>query len=446
MSDSNPNKQERPAQPKRAIKRRLIVQTVVGVGVLIVGIVIAALLVKAKQAPETAVIEHPGALVDAVTVHAADVTMVIESYGTVEPRVQVQVVPQVSGKVVKVNPSLAAGGFVKAGEPLIEIDRADYDLAVQRAAASLASAHSAVQQADAGIEQARTQLQIEQAEGDVAQAEWASQHPGEKADPLVLRQPQIRRAQAMVSSAEAQRASAEASVEQATAAVDEAKLNVWRTSVSLPYDARVLSESADLGQYVAPGQPIASLYGVEKVEITVMLDNRDLAWFDLPTGGEGGGSPVEVSADFAGGKQVWTGRVARMGGQVDVKSRLVPIVVEVDRPFDANGDRPPLVPGMFVKVAIRGRTVPNLIAVPRSAVHDADTVWVVRDGLLKIVQLTIARADRDTTYTTNGLHDGDQVILSLLDAITDGMKVRTSAGANAKPETRNPKSEGDGGG
>ncbi len=425
--------------PTGRVKRRLWIQGAVALGVLVLGVLAAVLLVKAEQPPETRASSHPGPLVEVIRSEQTDVTMTVEGYGTVEPRVMVPVVPQVSGRVVTVHPSLAAGGLIRAGEPLIGIERSDYELAVERSDASLAGARSAVEQAEAAIEQARTQLQIEQAEAEVARAEWQARHPDTPADPLVLREPQIRRAEAAVSSARAQRAAAGASVRQANAALDEAKLNLSRTSIALDDDVRVLSESVDVGQYVAPGQVIATVYGVGAMDIVVMVDDRDLAWFDVPglspsSTGAGVGASVTIVADFAGRSFEWSGRAARMGGQVDVQSRLVPVIVEVADPFAQADGRPPLVPGMFVKAIIHGRTVPNLLIAPRHAVHDGDTVWVVRGGRLRVVKVDLARATRQTAYITAGLRDGERIVTSLLDTITDGMKVRTPADAEVKDE------------
>jgi len=52
-------------------------------------------------------------------------------------------------------------------------------------------------------------------------------------------------------------------------------------------------------------------------------------------------------------------------------------------------------------------------------------VWVAKDGRLHIRSLNIVRADRDFAYATSGLDDGDMIVLSALDAVIEGMSVRT---------------------
>jgi RND family efflux transporter MFP subunit len=400
------------------------IQLAMFLAILAIGGLVTAALVKAKKPPEQQERMVKGPLVSVTEVHVADVTMTVTGHGTVRPRVQIDVVPQVGGKVIQVHPSLVAGGFIKAGEPLIQIESTDYKLAVQQARAQLASIQTSVGSAVAAIEQARSSLTLEQAEADVARSQWKQMH-GDKPIPLlVARQPQIHRAQAVVSSAEAQRDAAEANVLAAKTTLAEANLNLSRTRISLPFDARVLLENVDLSQTIVPGQPIATVYGVDTVEITVPIEDRELAWFDLPINGQGVGSSAQVIATFAGGRHTWPGRVKRMAGQIDPQSRLVPVVIEVEQPFHTANGRPPLTPGMFVDVVITGRTVSRTIAVPRLAIRQALEVWVVRHGKLDIVPVKIVRTDRQTAYITNGLRDGDQVVVSLLDTVTQGMTVR----------------------
>lgn len=345
-------------------------------------------------------------LVKAQTISQQDIQMIVRGYGTVGPKVEAEVSPQVSGKVVMINPEFKDGGFVRAGEVLIRIDPRDYELAVQRA--------------EADVAQAEVELDLEKAEAEVARQEWDQLNPGkEPPSPLIVRQPQIRQAQTRLQAAEAQLAIA--------------KLNLERTEVSVPFDGRVINKAVDLGQYVVTGRSIGRIYGIEAVEIEVPLEDRELAWFDIPASlvsANGNtsrkiGAEVEVRSEFAGGVHLWQGRVVRTTGEVDKTSRLVSVVVEVPEPFKAANGRPPLVPGMFVESYIKGKVLKNVLAVPRVAVREGNQVWVVNDGRLHVGQLNIARVDETYAYVVSGLQDRVVVILSSLDAVVEGMRVRT---------------------
>ena len=197
--------------------------------------------------------------------------------------------------------------------------------------------------------------------------------------------------------------------------------------MSLPFNGVVVTESVDVGQFVGPGNRLATVYGTDVVEVRVPLDSADLAWFDLPSRSGRGRSRAEVTADFGGMRSTWNGRVTRMEAQVDETTRMVHVVVEIDDPYDAAGDRPALLPGTFVDVRILGRTLNGVVPVPRYAVREGDTVWVFDDGHLAIRDVEILRSDRERSLVRTGLGDGDLVILSALDAVTDGMVVRDAA-------------------
>jgi multidrug efflux pump subunit AcrA (membrane-fusion protein) len=140
-----------------------------------------------------------------------------------------------------------------------------------------------------------------------------------------------------------------------------------------------------------------------------------------------------VIARFAGEEHRWTGHVSRLEAEVDRASRMVHVVVEVPRPFDRSDARPPLLPGSFVDVVIDGRTVSSVVPIPRYAVHDG-AVWVAEDGRLRIRPVEIVRTERETTWIRDGLEAGDAVIVSPLNAVTEGMAVRaTDADPSSAP-------------
>jgi RND family efflux transporter MFP subunit len=366
------------------------------------GILILLVLIKLKKPPQRVEKENPAPLVEVTTLNIRDIQMIVSSYGTVTPKVQVEIVPQVSGKVVSVNPQFKAGGFIPAGSPLLEIDPRDYELAVQ--------------QAQAIVAEAVVKLDLEKAEAQVARQEWNQINPNtEPTSPLVLRQPQIRQAQAKLESAEAQLAAANLSLE--------------RTELFLPIDVRIVSEKIDLGQYVIAGQSLGTAYGTESVEIELPLEDKELAWFDVPDGKDSPSKPVEaeVKANFAGAEQSWIGYVKRTTGQVDKTSRLISVVIEVPEPFDTSGGRNALLPGMFVEVFIKGKELKNAAAVPRNAIRSSNEVWLVNDGRLHIQPLEIVRSDKDFAYAVSGVDDGATIVLSSLDMATEGMKVRVQA-------------------
>jgi len=253
-------------------------------------------LSKMRKRPPQVQREVAAPLVAVQAVKAEDTEMIVSGYGTVQPRFEVNIVPQVAGIVVQCHANFVNGGFFQAGEPLIVIDPRDYKLAVENAGSAVATA--------------QVRLDQERAEGAVARQEWNQLHPNEEpSSPLVVRQPQIRQAEALLQAATAQLA--------------KANLDLERTTIAMPFPGRITQKSVDVGQYVTPGQSVAAVYSTEVVEIVIPLEDRELAWFEAPMGQSNGttgnesSSEATVRADFEGTRHAWKGRVVRTQGKID---------------------------------------------------------------------------------------------------------------------------------
>ncbi len=394
-----------------------ILQLLFTIAIIAAGIYGARLLIKSKKPPVKMSQPKISPLVEVETLLKRDIIMTVRGYGTVKPKVQVEIVPQVSGNIVFVHDQFKPGGFIESGESIIKIDPRDYELAVQQAKAVVADAH--------------VKLDLQKAEAQIARVEWQQLNPDkDPPSPLVFREPYVRQSEAALESAKAQ--------------LSKAELNLERSVVSLPIDVVILNEKIDLGQYAGIGQSVGAGYGIELVEIEVPLDDKELSWLEIPSspapvnGKETNGkkSPALVRCEFAGREQTWTGHVTRTTGQIDIFSRLVSVVVEVSEPFSVQDGRSPLLPGMFVEVIIEGNTLRDAIAVPREAIHGANKVWIVNNNTLHIKAIEIVRTEDTFAYTTSVLQDGDAIVISSLDAAVEGMSVRTESKVTTTPGQR----------
>jgi len=351
----------------------------------------------------------PIPMVRTIKVKTGPQSLHILGEGTVRPLREINVVPQVGGKVVYVSPALVNGGEFGQGDTLLRIDPVDYQLAVTLAKAK--------------VKDSESRLKLAEEEAAAAQEEWRLLHAGSaKANsnppPLVAKEPQL--------------AAAQAKLEADRADLRKALLSLERTELKAPFDARVSQENVDIGQYVSPGQALASLYSTEAAEIVVPLEDEDAFWFHVPgfTPGNNPGSSAKVLARIAGQARTWTGAVVRTEGELDERTRMINVVVRVEKPY---AKKPPLPVGLFVTVDIEGRTLPEAAVIPRSALHQGDVVWVVdSDGRLHFRKVDVARVQGDEVMVQHGLENGEMVAITPLEAVTDGMAVRvgTDKGGN----------------
>jgi RND family efflux transporter MFP subunit len=389
----------------RRIIHILTTLTFIGIGVM-------GFLVLSANKPQLKKTKPPPPLpmVSALPIQVDNLVIPIIGEGTVRPLREIHLVPQVSGPIVYVSPAMVDGGNFKKGDILLRIDPVDYQLAV-----TLARSH---------VKDSESELKLAEEEAAAAREEWRllnENKPNAQGEPppLVAKIPQLEAAKAKLAADRAD--------------LKKAQLNLARTEMKAPFNGRVGEENFDIGQYVAIGQTLATLFSTDAAEIVVPFENESLFWFHVPgfTPGNGSGSPAKIMARFAGRNLAWTGRVERAEGKLDERTRLVNVVIRVEKPYET---KPPLAVGLFVRVEIQGRELQNVTVIPRPALRENDVVWVVdKDGLLTFRKVEVARLFSDKAILKSGLQDGEMIVTSPIKAVTDGMRVRIGnyAGENA---------------
>ena len=347
------------------------------------------------------VITPPGVRVEEVTL--GNTAFSVMSQGTVQPRTESQLVPEIAGRITWVAPSFAEGGFFEVGDVLIKIDPFDYQQAIVSARSQLA--------------QARLRLAQEEAEAEVAIREWETLGRG---DPraLTLREPQLEEARASVAGAEA--------------GLERAERDLERAEIVAPYAGRIREKKVGIGQYVKVGDAVATIYAVDVAEVRLPLPDDQLAYLDLPLSYRG--SPdqpqprVTLRATFAGEAHEWQGRIVRTEGEIDPVSRMVLAVAEVLDPYAPGPNRrPPLAVGMYVEAEIVGRIAHEVAIVPRAALRGRNQVLVIDDDdSVSFRTIDVLRAATDVVYVAGGLVDGELIVVSPLDTPIEGMRVQVA--------------------
>jgi len=375
-------------------------------------------LARGAPAPAARPPSAPAPLVRTVAVDRRDVQLSVTAHGTVQAPNEVELVPEVAGRVEWVSPSLVAGGFVDAGEPLLRLDHRDYESALHRAEARLRRARS-----ERSLARDRLERHEALAERDATSAVSLDQA----------------RNAAEVSAAK---------LAEAVAARDEAARQLARTTLEAPFAARVRRESVSLGQYLPPGEPVARLYGVDYFEVRLPVPHAELAHIEVPpapsrdTRSSNGseevlrGPPVTLRARYAGAARIWSGRIVRSEGQIEPRSRMVHLVARVDDPQGRERSLPgaTLPVGLFVRAEIAGRRVEDALLLPPGALREDDRVLAIdAEERLRPVALEILHTREDAVVARGPLESGDLVALSPLPGATPGMRVRTERAVEAAP-------------
>ncbi len=384
MNDGAPTK---PSAAKRVIAPALI---------LAFSVVIFIGLINNQPTLKTTVKEPVPVAVRALDVRLAPMQLRVSSEGNVQPSVETKLVAQVAGEVIELSSSLVAGGNFSKGDILLKLDPRDYEIALSRSQATLSRAQAEQRFATEEITRIRSLY------GD----ELASI--------------------AELQSAERLLAVANAASDDAAAAVKRASVDLERTVFTAPFNGRVRAEDVDIGQFLSKGAMIATLYDTDRLQVRLPLADAQLAYLDpsYAQTGISGEEPANVvlTANYAGDRQSWSAKLLRTEGDISTKSRFLHVIVAVTETLNSNGVRLPV--GLFVNAVIDGRTVDNLVSIPRSALRPDNSVMVIDDSdKLHFRDVSVFKLSDNDVLISEGLASGERISISPLQFVVEGMPV-----------------------
>lgn len=366
--------------------------------VLIGGFSIALLISVNKQEVTAQPYKQLIPSVRVMRVQPAEEYLIINSQGTVQPRNQSELIPEVTGRVTAMSAAMVNGGAFEKNEILVRIDEADYLTILQRSEA-------AVMRSEAEYERSKNEFKRVVS---LHQRQLASQQQLDDA----------RRAQQVD----------KALVIEARASLEQADRDLSRTKLRAPFDGLVRNERVNVGQFITRGESIGTIYATDYVEVRLPISVDQLGFLGLPVSTRGQITPnqrpsVTLIADFGDTRTLWEGYLVRLEAEFDESSRMVYGVVRLQ--LDDDGESPLLPVGLFVQAEIRGRRVDQVIRLPRSAMRDNNQVLVVdSDDRIHFRQVSLVRQEHDDVLISDGLKDGELVSISAMQTAVDGMLVK----------------------
>ena len=307
----------------------------------------------------------------------------VRGTGSVVLRNSIDLVLQLSGRVVWVSETFRKGGSFEAGQNLLRIDPKDFELAVAQAEADLLAAES--------------NYLLVKAESEAAIANYAILHGEKDVPPLVAKTPQVEQAKAQIAAASAR--------EQI------ALLDLMRTDFSLPFDGRVVDSQAEVGQFLNQGQKFGEVFDVASIEALVPISPRDLLSLKPAIGRR---------ASLSLGDFQLQATIARVSPTLDERTRFAQIYLALDNATD-------VYPGSFFNVVVEGPRLENTILLPEAAEQINESVWVVSDNKLKRSQPRFI--NRQTSgVIVESFDSGDGVVLGRVPGAKEGMMVKAESG------------------
>ena len=360
---------------------------------LITAVLIVAMIMfkpKEQKKEDTKIIPT----VEVIQVQPIDYVVPIKADGTVFPQTKINISAEVNGRIVFVSEGFINGHVFSQGEVLLKIDPVDYELAITRAKANIAS-----QQAN---------LHLQQAKSDLARRDWEKYGKKGKPDDLNLNLPQV--------------ASAKAAVSAAKADLKLAQRNLEKTKITAPFDGVVLAKMADLGQFVSLGTPLVSVASTETAEVRISLSDEQMHNSGLDQFDATQNIMVKISSDEVKGMQ-WQGKIASIEAQRDAKTLFNYAIVEVPQPFKQQNRA--LRFNTFVTVRLNGRTLQQVFPLERGYVTLEDKIKVLSPkSQLAYKDVTVVYSDDEFKYISTGIDANDNIITTGLSHVKAGDQLK----------------------
>ncbi|MBM3409059.1 MAG: efflux RND transporter periplasmic adaptor subunit [Betaproteobacteria bacterium] len=350
------------------------------------------------NAPQAAAPAPPPPQVGVVAVALADVGLIEELPGRIEPLRIAQVRARAAGIVQQ--RLFREGADVKAGQVLFRIDPAPYEAALASAQATLARAQANLSQASALAERYRPLV----AANAVSKQDFANAVAAQK--------------------------QAEAEVLAGQAAVQTASINLGHTTVTAPISGRIGRALVTEGALVGQGEatPLAVIQQIEPVFVNFTQSanealrlRRDFEQGRLQRATGSDAVLVRVLLD-GGSIHPQAGRLLFSDLTVDATSGQVTLRAEVPNPGGV------LLPGLYVRVRLEQAKAANAMLLPQQAVmrsNQGDTVMLVgADGKITVRPVKVGGSNQGQWLILDGLRNGEQVIVDGFQKIRPNQPVR----------------------
>lgn len=365
--------------------------------------------------------EEPPLQVTVEAVRQDAVQRAVEVVGTLAAEDEVTISSQTDGAVSRVLADL--GDRVTAGQVLVELDREklQYNLELQRAALTRALARYGATE-PGKLPPVEQTPEVQKAAAELAQAKQAFDRASELFGRQLLPRQALDDAQATLQSKQAvydaslqtaRTLGVDVSASSATLKLADRELR--DASIRAPFDGYVQRRLVSVGEFVKNQTPVMSIVRVDPLKLTAEIPERMAPWVRV-------GQSVEVRVDAFPDRPI-AGQVTRLSPAVNTSTRAFQFEAQI-----ANSDGA-LKPGTFARVHLTTALVEHVLTIPYAAMqyrYGVYRVFSVKDGRLVMHELRTGDRLGDRMEILEGVALGEQLALTDVDNLAEGMSVVVS--------------------
>lgn len=368
-------------------------------------------------------------IVSAMPVFLTSVQPMLRLYGEIVAGRKVDLRPLVAGRIVAVGAKFSAGGIVRTGDLLVQIDPFEYKSAVDERTAQLDEAKARLEEYLSELKAERRQIKGDKAtlalrqrdalrkanlrargSGSVKSSDDAKLALAQAEQKLIAREQSIARLGARAKQQSAVIARLKVSLERA-------RRDLRETYLRAPFDGFLIEADGAIGKRVGVNDRIARLIDAKWLEAKFQVSDEE---FGRLAAGGGYKNRAATVRWVTGGKTFsFPATIERVASQVDAKSGGVNLYARIAKTDIATVLRP----GIFVEVVIKDRAYEKVFRLPVSALHEGRLVYVVVKGRLQARPVKIvARAGNDI-LVRGALKPEEKVLVSRFAEIGKGVRV-----------------------
>ena len=365
----------------------------------------------------------------------------LEEYGVVKSLEEAKLRAQVSGKVIYCGKS-NDGEIVKKGEVIVQIEKSDYEIALNKAQAELEILKSNLKKKEATVKNVAKMLKLMQEDFDLETARFErskklyarkvySRNELDSAQQIFARKNKLLVEMQNTESRETiSIESIKAEIKKAKALLEQAKLNLERTTVKAPVTGRIADCDMNVGDYLNLGEEICKIINEKKPSLSVPVDatsvtnilnvvTGDKNWLELPTC---------IIATISWVKKpkmcFWSGSVCRIK-DYDATTDTLKLLVIPEKYIGTEKYAFPLLSGMFCRIKFKGVPIKNAFKIPFSAVQFGNNVFTVDSkGVLHRHKVDIFSIEGNKAIIKTGLPEEALVVVQQLPrGVIEGMRI-----------------------
>jgi multidrug efflux pump subunit AcrA (membrane-fusion protein) len=384
----------------------------------------------------------------------------ITGFGIVEPDIQFEAKSEVAGKIVYVHPQLRNGATFAENSIVIRIEADDFQSSLQQAKADTAVNQAQLREVVVKLKNTQSDLKLAQQKlklaqndlnraGELVKKKLVSQSNFEAQKSKVIQlQQEVQNLKSLLKTLPEQKASLQASLSNTQAAAQSKQRNLDRTTIRLPFNARISDLAVEENQYVSQGALLFTAQTTDKVLIDTQLpleqfrilakdfgDNQEQIREAFQRGFSldlltqlGLTATVRLGDDFSA---LWDAKVERISSQLDPVIRTLGVIVSIDKPYAQiqPGIKPPLIDGMYTEVVIKGNPKKYFV-IPRDALHEGELFLLTQQNTLQRRTLKPGKLQGSMALFETGLQVGEKLIVSDPFPAISGMSIKPSPNKN----------------